>query len=82
MVSRCGAIDGGKLCRRLTEEGSRHCRGHQHTACYCCGEVDDPDGPGPVINTGFCTECTEAGCRESIVGSACLAARVASGGVS
>lgn len=40
-------------------------------ACYCCGEVDDPDGKGPAINTGFCAECNSAGCPEALTGSLC-----------
>lgn len=74
-VDGCGAIlfENGKPCRERAEDGRRRCRSHHDTSCWCCGEVDDPNGPGPAINTGFCADCTEAGCREITVGSPCAA---------
>jgi hypothetical protein len=72
-VNLCGAklFENGKPCRERTEEGSKRCETHRMTACYCCGEVDDPDGSGPAINTGFCAECSAAGCPEAPTGSPC-----------
>ena len=71
----CGAkiFETGKLCRERPDEGSKRCRGHRDTACYCCGEVDDPEGSGPAINTGFCAECKVAGCPDATLGDHCIA---------
>ena len=73
--SLCGArlFDNGKLCLSPKHDDSRRCRDHLDTACYCCGEVDDPDGNGPAINTGFCAECKAAGCPDIDVGGPCVA---------
>ena len=48
-------------------------RAHRDTACWCCGEVDDPNGKGPAINTGFCAECKTAGCPDQVVCQPCAA---------
>ena len=52
--------------------GANHPRPHRSTACRCCSACDDPDGPGPAINTGFCAECNAAGCPDSQCSDPCL----------
>jgi hypothetical protein len=66
-------FESGKFCCARPEQDSKRCHAHRDTACYCCGEVDDPDGKGPAINTGFCAECNTAGCPDAMVGGPCLA---------
>ncbi len=44
---------------------------HPDTVCGCCLAIDDPNGPGPAINTGFCQECNDAGCPDALVGDSC-----------
>lgn len=69
----CGAKDprDGKPCRERPGNDLKRCDGHRDIACYCCGEVDDPNGPGPAINTGFCAECATAGCPDQTIGARC-----------
>lgn len=74
-VPICGAksFESGKICRERPFEDRRRCNEHHGSACWCCGECDDPNGPGPAINTGFCAECTTAGCPEMDAGGPCVA---------
>lgn len=71
----CGAIShrDGKACTSRPYPGSKRCRDHRYTACCCCGHEDDPNGPGPAVNTGFCAECNAAGCPDRQIGSPCAA---------
>lgn len=62
--------DCGEKCMKCAQP-------HPDTLCRCCGEADDPDGPGPAINTGFCEACTGAGCPEQDVGGKCIVTGVA-----
>ncbi len=70
-MAECRALSrkNGKPCGR--GQGSQLCEEHRGIACYCCGVLDDPNGTGPAINTGFCDECNVAGCPEMQIGDKC-----------